>query len=106
MTVAAGDEPVTCSITNDDIAPTLTLLKTVIGGTATADDFQPQIDGVDVEWGVANEVTPGDHVASEIFDIPGYEAVAWGGDCAPDGSVTVGPAEASDVHHRQRVHQP
>ena len=93
VTVAAGDAPVTCSITNDDIAPTLTLLKTVIGGTATPDDFQPQIDGVDVEWGDANEVTTGDHVASEIFDIPGYEAYAWGGDCAPDGSVTLGPAE-------------
>ena len=89
----AGDDPVTCSITNDDIAPTLTLLKTVIGGTATEDDFQPQIDGVDVEWGVANEVTAGDHVASEIFDIPGYEAFSWGADCAPDGSVTLGLAE-------------
>ena len=93
VTIATGDAPVTCSITNDDVAQTLTLLKTVIGGTATADDFQPQIDGVDVEWGVANEVTAGDHVASETFDLPGYEAYAWGGDCAPDGSVTVGPAE-------------
>ena len=93
VTVEAGDEPVTCTITNDDIAPTLTLLKTVIGGTATPDDFQPQIDGVDVEWGVANEVTSGDHLASEIFDIPGYEAYPWGADCAPDGSVTVGPGD-------------
>ena len=93
VTLAAGDEPVTCSITNDDFAPTLTLLKTVIGGTATEDDFQPQIDGVPVEWGVANAVTAGDHVASEIVDVPGYVAYAWGGDCAPDGSVTLGPAD-------------
>ena len=93
VTVVAGDDPVTCSITNDDFAPTLTLLKTVIGGTATTEDFQPRIDGVDVEWGVANGVTAGDHVASEIFDVPGYEAYAWGGDCGPDGSVTLGPAD-------------
>ena len=93
VTIETGDEPVTCSITNDDIAPTLTLLKTVIGGTATEDDFQPQIDGADAEWGVANEVEAGDHVASEIFDIPGYEAFAWGGDCAPDGTVTLGPGD-------------
>ena len=42
VTVAAGDEPVTCSITNDDQPVELIIEKTVVnddGGTAVVDDF-------------------------------------------------------------------
>jgi hypothetical protein len=79
----------TCTVTNDDIAPTLTLVKTVIndnGGTATSSDFQGRIDGNNVAWKVAVPVAAGDHVASEV-GLPGYVASAWGGDCEPNGSV-------------------
>ena len=43
VSLQAGDD-ITCTITNDDISPTLTVIKTVVndnGGTAAPDDFQP-----------------------------------------------------------------
>ena len=47
VTLALGDSK-TCTITNDDLAPKLTLVKTVVnnnGGTMMADDFARNIDG-------------------------------------------------------------
>jgi len=47
------DDDVTCTITNDDIAPTLTLVKVIInddGGNLTESDFQAKIDGSPVPW--------------------------------------------------------
>ncbi|NIN70158.1 MAG: hypothetical protein GTO63_36875, partial [Anaerolineae bacterium] len=55
VTLLPGDNK-TCTITNDDIAPTLTLVKTVVnddGGTAVAADFQAYIDGSPVDWSTA-----------------------------------------------------
>ena len=93
LTIGLG-ETVTCTITNDDIAPTLTLEKTVItldGGTATEADFQGKIDGTDVDWDTPTELSAGPHTASEVAGVSGYSASAWGGDCAPDGTITLSP---------------
>ncbi|MFN8434635.1 MAG: sortase [Anaerolineales bacterium] len=81
----------TCTITNDDIAATITLQKTVVndnGGNATQSNFIPSIDGNPTSWGtpVAVSLTP--HLVSESI-LPGYSAGLWGGDCATDGSITL-----------------
>ena len=90
ITLAPGEDA-TCTITNDDQPATLKLVKTVVndnGGTATEDDFQGKIDGADVDWDVATEVTPGNHTASEV-GVAGYTAGDWGGDCAANGTVSI-----------------
>lgn len=81
LTEVAGTAPETA---------TLTLVKTVEnsgGGTAVAEDFQAQIDGSDVPWGIAQIISVGEHLASEL-SLPGYTPSEWGGDCAADGSIT------------------
>jgi hypothetical protein len=90
VTLAIGDDK-TCSITNDDIAPTLTLTKTVIndaGGTATLSDFQAHIGATPVAWGVPQSVISGSFTVTETV-LPGYSVSAWSGDCAPDGTITL-----------------
>lgn len=85
----------TCTITNTAIAPTLTLVKTVLndnGGTASVSNFQGKIDGNNVAWSTAIPVSSGAHTASEV-SLPTYTASAWGGDCAADGSVTLALGE-------------
>ncbi|MEN8239196.1 MAG: SdrD B-like domain-containing protein [Actinomycetota bacterium] len=93
--VLAPGDTATCTINNDDIAPTLTLVKTVInddGGQLTESDFDAFIDTDQVTWGVQNTVTAGTHTASETTQ-PGYAASVWGGDCAADGTITLAPGE-------------
>jgi uncharacterized repeat protein (TIGR01451 family) len=85
---------ITCTITNDDIAPTLTLVKTVTnnnGGTATAADFQGKIDGNNVAWSTAIPLSAGNHTATEaaLAGGAGYTASAWSGACAANGSITL-----------------
>ena len=90
IAVGIGGEA-TCTITNDDIPPKLTVEKIVInddGGRAVAGDFQAYVDGGPVPWGTPQTLVAGPHTASEDV-IPGYTASAWGGGCAPDGSVTL-----------------
>jgi len=81
----------TCTITNSDQAPTLTLVKTVSnthGGTATSANFTPSIDGTATTWGTAVAVNAGSHSASET-SLTGYAAGSWGGACAANGAVTL-----------------
>jgi hypothetical protein len=87
ITLSPGQDA-TCTITNSDIAPTLTLVKTVVGGTAVVADFQAYINGITVDWGASNELSAGNHTASEDV-VAGYEAGDWGGDCAANGSVSL-----------------
>ena len=95
ITLLPGDNK-TCTITNDDIAPTLKLLKTVInnnGGTKVVADFPLFIDGSPVTSGVANVVTANVvHTASETQQA-GYAASVWGGNCAADGTITLLPGD-------------
>jgi LPXTG-motif cell wall-anchored protein len=88
--IALG-ETKTCTITNNDIAPTLKLVKTVIndnGGTLTPANFPVRIDGASVAWGVAFALSAGPHTASETTQT-GYAASAWSGDCAANGTITL-----------------
>ena len=95
VTLALGENK-TCTITNDDQPAFLTLNKIVIndhGGTAVANDFQAQINGGNVPWGVAQSVGAGSFTASEI-GVAGYTASSWSGDCAADGSVSLALGES------------
>ena len=93
-TIAVG-ETKTCTITNDDIAPTLTLIKTVInddGGTLGVSDFPLFISGNAATSGVPVVVSAGSYLASETTQ-PGYAPSAWGGDCDAAGNVTLSVGE-------------
>ena len=62
----ALDQDATCTITNDDISPTLTVIKTVVndnGGTAAPDDFNLTVDGGAVLSGATNDFDAGAHTA-------------------------------------------
>lgn len=98
VVVGYGDG-ITCAITNDDIQPKLTLLKTMniqYGGTATPADFQATVtDGVTSEkvaWSGPVGLNAGSYVVGETGPA-GYEASEWGGDCEPDGSITLLPGD-------------
>jgi hypothetical protein len=84
-------QSVTCSITNNDVAPKITVVKTVInndGGTLQVSDFPLFVGTVQVTSGVENEFDAGLYVVSETNQ-PGYIASTWGGDCAINGSITL-----------------
>ncbi len=93
VTLAYGDHKV-CTIINIDPRPKLTLIKIVIGGTASPNDFNLAVvtdpGGVvtAVLSGVKNDFDPGDYIATEV-NLPGYAPGTWSGDCDPDGSVTL-----------------
>ena len=58
VTVAVGDEPVTCSITNDDQPVELIIEKVVVnddGGSAVVDDFGITTSAGDLVFGAAVE---------------------------------------------------
>lgn len=83
-------ETATCTITNDDIAPRLTLTKTVVnnnGGLLTQDDFEVYLNDEISSWGTQT-VTAGSYTVREV-SVPGYVPSSWGGDCASDGTVNL-----------------
>ena len=83
-----------CIIINDDIAAQLTVTKTVVndsGGNKNVSDFELFVDGAPVASGIPGFFGVGSHVVSETPD-PGYLA-SFGGDCAPDGTVTLAPGD-------------
>ena len=110
VTVAAGDAPVTCSITNDDQPVQLTVVKRIInddGGTAIVDDFGITTSAGTLAFGAAVEaptdtftytaatleVAPGTYTLAELA-VAGYAPTAWtctngGGGAFDAGTVTV-----------------
>ncbi len=95
VSVTSG-EVTTCTITNNDIAPTLTLVKTVVndnGGDSAVSDFILKIDDTTVTSGTAATVSAGAHTASEV-SVSGYTASSWGGDCNPDGTIVLALGDA------------
>ena len=61
VTLAVGDD-VTCTITNDDVAPKLTLKKHVVnndGGTSAASDWSMHVKGGDPIADVAGSPADG-----------------------------------------------
>ena len=92
VTVSAGDN-ITCTINNDDIAPTLTLVKTYTNddGGAITDPAAAglMVDGVAVTSGTATAVAAGGVITATEAGVAGYAAGTWTGDCAPDGTITL-----------------
>lgn len=87
----------TCTITNDDIAPTLTLVKTVVndnGGTKEVSDFPLFINGSPVTSGVAATLLANTLYTASETNLPGYAPSVWGGDCAENGAITLQPGES------------
>lgn len=88
--VIAGGGSATCTITNNDIAPKLTITKTVInldGGVKHDTDFSFFINGVAASLGV-NTTTIGLKTVSETPD-SGYTPSSWGTDCTAGGTITL-----------------
>ncbi len=92
-TIANGEHK-TCTITNNDIQPKLTVTKTVInnnGGTKAVSDFPLFVDDTSVTSGIQNGFNVGAYVVSETQQY-GYEG-AIGGDCAANGTITLNPGD-------------
>lgn len=93
VTLAAGQNK-TCTIVNNDIAPTLTVTKTVTndnGGTKVVGDFTLLIDAQQVFSGIQNFFNAGTYTVSEQ-NAAGYTGLI-GTDCAANGSITLAIGE-------------
>ncbi len=85
-------ESATCTIVNDDIAPTLTLVKTVVnddGGNAVISDFPLFVNGNGVTSGVSTTLLANTLYTATETTLTGYTPTVWGGDCAADGTITL-----------------
>lgn len=93
VTLSAGQNK-TCTIVNNDIAPTLSVTKTVTndnGGVKAIIDFILKIGSSIVTSGVANTLNAGVYTVSEEA-AAGYTGTI-GGDCASNGSITLAVGE-------------
>jgi len=94
-------ETVTCTITNDDDPPSLTLVKVVDGGTATPADWTLTATGPTGFSGFGPSVTNAD-IDAGTYDLSengpsGYSASAWvcdGGNQTDDDTVVIGLGES------------
>jgi uncharacterized repeat protein (TIGR01451 family) len=91
ITLEVGDT-VTCSITNDDIPPRLTIIKVVTnddGGQLEAGDFPLYVDDIQVTSGT--EYTSFDAGTYSVTEDQqdGYSFVDFTGDCLADGTITL-----------------
>ncbi|MFN7015425.1 MAG: hypothetical protein ACK4ON_14260, partial [Bacteroidia bacterium] len=89
----SGDDK-TCIITNDDIAPKLTIIKEVNndnGGKMKVEDFPLYVNNELVVSGVKNIYKVGQYIVSEDGD-NGYSAT-FSGACDSDGKVTLNPGD-------------
>jgi parallel beta-helix repeat protein len=90
----AANEHKTCTITNDDIAPILTVTKLVVNddeGTNVVSDFSLFVDETQVYSGESNAFSAGTYSVSEI-PLPGYVGTI-GGDCTSEGLITLAPGD-------------
>ena len=93
VSVALGEHKV-CTITNNDQAATITVVKKVIndnGGTKQVSDFPLFIDGNPATSSTTVPVLPGAHTITETGQL-GYGAT-FTGDCNGDGHMTVALGE-------------
>ncbi len=101
ITLKLGDE-LTCTITNDDIAPTLKVIKHVVnndGGTATAGAWSIHVKAGSSEvagspkpgseTGDTYTLSGGSYTVSETGGPSGYTFVGFSGACSASGSVTL-----------------
>ena len=97
ITLDEGDD-ITCTITNDDEAPTITLIKNVIGeNNPDLNSFGLTIDGVSVNSGVATDVEANTPITINEAGKSGYTFTSINGDeKCPDvlnGTVTLNEGE-------------
>lgn len=101
LTLADG-ETKTCTITNDDIPPSITLIKHVVGGSADPDDFDVSIDDVVKTSGSSNQVSANTaHKIGEEVLVSGYVFTSITGSSflgvpcplALDGTITLAPGD-------------
>ncbi len=87
---AVANQNVTCTITNTFVPPiptTITITKSVVGGTATTGSFTYRIDGNAVPLNTANTVAAGAHTVTETGGPANYVAT-FGGSCNGAGQIT------------------
>lgn len=86
-------ENVTCTITNNDIAPKLTVTKIVNNtfGNLKVSDFSLFVGSQSVVSGVQNQFNAGNYVVGEDNQ-PGYTGVI-SGNCSNNGAVTLAPGD-------------
>ena len=97
VTLVAGDNK-TCTIINDDLPPSITLIKQVSGGTATPAQFRMRVDGALLPSGTSRAVTSNTpHTISEDA-FPGYHFVSITGSpkcpTVSGGSITLDEGES------------
>ena len=91
ITLEEGDDKV-CTITNDDIAPTLTLIKYVTndnGGDAVVSDFPLFINGNPATSSVPVTLDANTLYTATETTLNEYTPSVWGTDCAQDGTITL-----------------
>lgn len=101
LTLEDGDFAL-CTFTNDDVAPTLTLIKSVInddGGDAEPDDFGITVGGTPVTSGASNPYDANTALAIDEAGLAGYSFVSITGDakCPANLGGTVTLDEGEDV---------
>jgi len=102
ITLKQGSE-VECVIVNDDIAPELTLVKTVVndnGGDRVIEDFDISIDGIEVVSGTPTVVMANTAITISELDLVPYAEGTWS--CADanglsSGLPTAGVATGTDI---------
>lgn len=88
----ANDEQKTCTLTNTRIPenPELTVVKHVVGGGASANDFTMHVGGQSFpgnESGTTRTLDPGDYTVTETG--PAGYTLTYGGDCDGEGHVSL-----------------
>ncbi|MEK7639611.1 MAG: SdrD B-like domain-containing protein [Patescibacteria group bacterium] len=101
ITLDEGDD-ITCTFTNDDIAPKLTLVKTITndnGGNAQPNDFKLTIGGAATLSGVPMTVMANTPYAINETSVDGYTFVSITGDkrCPANLGVTISLNEGDNV---------
>ncbi|NCB43582.1 MAG: DUF11 domain-containing protein, partial [Clostridia bacterium] len=94
-TIALGENK-TCTITNEDQAPKLTLIKAVInddGGTKQVADFPLFVGDIQVTSGVATTLQSNIEYTVKETNLAGYTPSVWSGDCSADGKITLKPGD-------------
>jgi len=101
ITLAWQDDK-SCTINNNDIKPSITLVKKVVGGSALPDDFDVSIDHVVKTSGSSNPVTANAaHVIDEEVMVSGYSFTSLAGTsylgvscpAALEGTITLKPGD-------------
>jgi uncharacterized repeat protein (TIGR01451 family) len=111
VSVTVGQEK-TCTVTNDDVAPTLTVVKHVVnkhGSTATAADFSMQITGTagtpapfdGSEAGVTKTLAAGTYAVTESGAATGDYAQSESADCS--GSLSVGDEKTCTITNTRKT---